>query len=183
MSDVPAELRAPDSPVPESEHVDEGRYDAGDPHRRRSAHLLGLIVSGGVLAAAPETYAIPRVVAVLVGTLAVYWIAETYVHWIASRTIHRRDLTRAERRRIVRDGWPLMAACAVPLGVLVVEGLLQVPPALAVTVALGLNTALLFVVGWNMGRAGGLSRPRALGAAVVTGMLGVAMILLKAGLH
>lgn len=171
------------APVAESEHVDEGRYDAGDPHRRRSAHLLGLIVSGAVLAAAPESYSISRVAAALLGTLAVYWIAETYVHWIASRTIHRRDLTSDERRRIIRDGWPLMAACAVPLAVLLGEALIRVPTALAVNIALAVNTALLFAVGWNMARAGGLRGGGAFGAALVTGLLGVATILLKSGLH
>jgi hypothetical protein len=169
--------------VAASEHEDEGRYDAGDRHRRRSAHLLGLIVSGAVLAAAPESYRIVRVILVLVGTLAVYWVAETYVHWIASRTIHGRDLTPEERRHIVRDGWPLMAACVVPLSVLLVEALLDVPTVLAVNIALGINTALLFIVGWNMGRAGALRGWQLVFASAVTGLLGVAMILLKSGLH
>lgn len=48
-----------------------------------------------------------------------YWAAETYVHWIAARTLVQRDLNRDERRGIVRDGWPLMAASAVPLACLV----------------------------------------------------------------
>ncbi|MGD9954522.1 MAG: hypothetical protein AB7V23_00495, partial [Candidatus Nanopelagicales bacterium] len=73
-----------DTQIPASEHEDEGRYDAGDPHRRRSAHLYGLIVSGAVLATAPESFRISRVAFMLVATLAIYWIAETYVHWIAT---------------------------------------------------------------------------------------------------
>jgi hypothetical protein len=169
--------------VPPSEHLDEGRYDAGDPHRRRSAHLYGLIVSGAVLATAPDDYRLSRVALALVATLATYWIAETYVHWIATRTIHGRDLTGAERRRIVGDGWPLMAACIVPIGVLFAEAVLQVETATAIKVALAVNTVLLGAVGWNMGRAGGLRGVRLLASTAATGLLGVVMIVLKTTLH
>lgn len=171
------------APVPAEEHEDEGRYDAGDPHRRRSAHLYGLIVSGAVLATAPDDYRLFRIALVLVATLAVYWLAETYVHWIATRTIHKRDLTRAERMRIVKDGWPLMAACVVPVGVLLAEAVLQVETAVAVNVALVVNAVLLGLVGWNMGRAGGLRGRRLVASCAMTALLGVVMIVLKSTLH
>ncbi|MGE0819701.1 MAG: hypothetical protein AB7O74_13670 [Candidatus Nanopelagicales bacterium] len=172
-----------DTQIPASEHEDEGRYDAGDPHRRRSAHLYGLIVSGAVLATAPESFRISRVAFMLVATLAIYWIAETYVHWIATRTIHGRDLTGPERRRIIKDGWPLMAACIVPVVVLLGEAVLQLETAVAVKVALIVNTLLLGAVGWNMGRAGGLRGARLVASSVMTALLGVVMIVLKTTLH
>jgi len=171
------------APVPAAEHDDEGRYDAGDPHRRRSAHLYGLIVSGAVLATAPDSFRISRVAFMLVATLAIYWIAETYVHWIATRTIHGRDLTGPERRRIIKDGWPLMAACIVPVIVLLGEALLQLDTDLAVKIALGVNTLLLGGVGWNMGRAGGLRGARLVASSLMTALLGVVMIVLKTTLH
>ena len=171
------------APVPAVEHEDEGRYDAGDPHRRRSAHLYGLIVSGAVLATAPESFRISRVAFMLVATLAVYWVAETYVHWIATRTIHGRDLTRAERMRIIKDGWPLMAACIVPIIVLLGEAVLQIETDVAIRVALMVNTLLLGAVGWNMGRAGGLRGARLVASSFVTALLGVVMIVLKTTLH
>jgi hypothetical protein len=171
------------SRVPTSEHVEEGRYDAGDPHRRRSAHLYGLIVSGAVLATAPDDYRLARVAAALVATLAIYWIAETYVHWIAARTIRGRDLTRAERTRIIKDGWPLMATCIVPIVVLSAEALLQVETATAVRVALTINAVLLGLVGANMGRAGGLRGAALVASTFATGALGVVMIALKTSLH
>jgi hypothetical protein len=178
------DFRGPTGPVaPTSEHDVEHRYDAGDPHRRRAAHLMGLIVSGAVLATAPDTFLILRVAFILLGTLAVYWAAETYAHWIASRTVHGRDLTRAERIQLIKDGWPLMAACAVPLAVLLLEALLQVPTERAVNIALLINTGLLFAVGWNMSRAGGLRGVRLVASALVTGLLGIAMVFLKIGLH
>ena len=53
-------------------------------HRRRAANLYGLIISGAVLATAPDDIRLARVALLLFGTLLVYWAAETYVHWIAT---------------------------------------------------------------------------------------------------
>ena len=81
-----------------------------DLHRRRAAYLYGLIVSGAVLAASPDALNIAHVALALLGTLVIYWAAETYVHFIATRTHLQRRLTRHERVGIVRDGLPPMAA-------------------------------------------------------------------------
>ena len=123
----------------------------------RAAHLYGLIVSGAVLATASDEFRLSRVAVILVCTLGIYWAAETYVHWIAARSHVQRDLTREERRRIVADGWPLVAACAVPLTFLGAEALLGMETAVALDVTLAVNTVLLFVVGWQMGSG---RRPR-----------------------
>ena len=155
----------------------------GDPHRRRAAHLYGLIVSGAVLATAADDLRLIRVAVILLSTLAIYWAAETYVHWIAARTLVQRDLSRVELRAIIRDGWPLVAASAVPLLVLGLEALLGVETALALDVTLAINTVLLFVVGLQMGRSGGLTGARLLLSAGTTGLLGVALIALKALMH
>ena len=96
---------------------------AADLHRRRASHLYGLIVSGAVLASASDEFRLGRIAVVLVVTLLVYWAAETYVHWIAMRALVQRDLTSGERRRIVHDGWPLVAASGVPLLFLGLEAL------------------------------------------------------------
>ena len=65
----------------------------GDPHRRQASHLYGLIVSGAVLATAPDDFRLVRVAVLLFGTLVIYWAAETYVHWIAARSVVQRHLT------------------------------------------------------------------------------------------
>ncbi|GEA86000.1 MAG: hypothetical protein NVV70_15040 [Cellulomonas sp.] len=152
-------------------------------HRRRASHLYGLIISGSVLAAAPVEFGLGRVAAAVVLTLTVYWVAESYAHWIAARTVHGRDLTRDERRTVLADGLPLVASCLVPVGVLVVEALLGMQTATGVDIALAVNVVLLVGVGWRMGLAGGLRGVRLLMSAVVTGMLGAVMIALKHGLH
>ncbi len=157
--------------------------EGGDAHRRRAAHLYGLIVTGAVLATAPDDFRLVRVAVLLLGTLGIYWAAETYVHWMAARTVFQRDLTPPERRAIVVDGWPLVAASAVPLAVLAVEALLGVETKAALDVTLAVNAVLLFVLGWQMGRTGGLAGVRLLLSAGAAGLLGVTLIALKTLLH
>ena len=152
-------------------------------HRRRASHLYGLIVSGSVLAAAPEGFGLARIAVAVVLTLGVYWAAESYAHWIAARTIHGRDLTRAERRMVLSDGLPLIAASLAPVVVLLAEEVLGVETETGVEIALAVNVALLVIVGWRMARAGGLTGGRQALAAVSTGLLGLVMIALKHGLH
>ena len=157
--------------------------EAADPLRRRAAHLYGLIVSGAVLATAPDDFRLVRVAILLLGTLGIYWAAETYVHWIAARTHKQRGLNREEQRKIVADGWPLVAACAVPLMFLAGEALLGMETSTALDLTLAVNTILLFIVGWQMGTGGGLAGVRLVLAAGATGLLGVALIALKSMMH
>jgi hypothetical protein len=156
---------------------------AGDPHRRRAAHLYGLIVSGAVLATAADEFRLARVAIILLFTLAIYWAAETYVHWIALRSLVKRDLSRGERRKIVSDGWPLVTASAVPLLFLGLEAMLGVETSVALDLTLVVNTVLLFVVGWQMGKAGGLAGARLALSAGASGLLGVALVTLKTLMH
>jgi hypothetical protein len=156
---------------------------AGDPHRRRAAHLYGLIVSGAVLATAGDELRLVRVAIILFSTLLIYWAAETYVHWMAARTHLQRGLQRRELRAIVRDGWPLVAACAVPMLCLGLEAILGIETALALDLTLAVNAVLLFVVGWQMAGSGGLAGMRQAVAAATAGLLGLALIALKALMH
>jgi hypothetical protein len=167
-----------DGDVTQAAHI-----EPADPHRRRAAHLYGLIVSGAVLASAPDEFRLFRVAIILLCTLGIYWAAETYVHWIAARTLVQRDLNSEERRTILADGWPLVAACAVPLMFLGAEALVGVETAVALDLTLGVNTVLLLVVGWQMGTAGGLTGVRLLLSASATGILGLALIALKTLMH
>jgi hypothetical protein len=154
-----------------------------DHHRRRAAHLYGLIVSGAVLATAPDDFRLVRVAVLLLGTLCIYWAAETYVHWMAARTVLQRDLRPAERRAVVRDGWPLVAACGVPLFLLCLEALVGMQTKTALDLTLAVNAALLFALGWQMGRASGLRGSRLVIASASAGLLGILMIVLKTQLH
>lgn len=151
-----------------------------DLHRRRASYLYGLIVSGAVLATASESYRISRVIIAMVATLFIYWASESYVHWIAAREHLQRNLTTHERRQLVLDGWPLVTASGVPVIVLTVEALLQVEDARAVDIALVVNTVLLLVVGYTMSRQSNLTGWRLWASTLLAGLLGVAIIAVKA---
>jgi len=155
----------------------------GDPHRRLAAHLYGLIVSGAVLATAPDEFRLSRVAVLLLITLAIYWAAETYAHLMAARAVVQRDLTRAESRTIVSDGWPLVSASAVPLVFLAAEALLGIETSVALKLTLGVNAILLVIAGWRIGADGGLRGFRLALSAVIAGLLGVSLVALKALMH
>ncbi len=155
----------------------------GDAHRRRAAHFYGLIVSGAVLATAPDDFRLWRVAILLLGTLLIYFAAETYVHWLAARSVVGRDLTSVERRQILIDGWPLVTACGVPVVFLTLEGIAGVETSVALDLALVLNAGLLFLVGWRMGRAQNLTGLRLALSVGAAGMLGVSLIALKTLMH
>src|SRR3954470_9927603 len=125
--------------------------DVIDPHdsavKRRAAYFYGLIVCGAVLAADPENVRLWVIGVALVSTVLVYWFAETYVHWVAARSTRRRNLTTAERWATISNGFPLVLACAVPAGVLLIEGVAGVSTPTAVQVALVVNVILLVGVG------------------------------------
>jgi hypothetical protein len=154
-----------------------------DPHRRRAAHLYGLIVSGAVLATAPDEFRLARVAVIMLGTLAIYWAAETYVNLMAGRTHLQRRLTSAERRTIVVDGWPLVAASAIPLAFLAGEALLGMETKAALDLTLAVNAVLLFLLGWRMGRVSGLTGAKLVLAAGLAGLLGLTLIALKTLMH
>lgn len=155
----------------------------GGSYEQRSAYLYGLIVTGSVLAAAPEDSGLVRIVALLGGTLLVYWCAETYANLVVARTLVGRPLRAAERRELFHEGLPLVVACAVPGVVLLVEALLRVRTSVAVDVALVVNLVLLLMVGWRMSSAGGMTGGSRLVATAIAGLFGVAMIGLKLLLH
>jgi hypothetical protein len=151
--------------------------------RRRAAHLYGLIVCGAVLAAASDTARLGWVAVAVLGTLAIYWLAEAYAHWMSGLMVHQRPLTRAERRAALLDGFPLVAASVVPVLVLFLEAVLRVDTARGLRIALWVNVGLLLAVGWNMSTAGGFRGWRRVGLAAVAGLMGVAMVFLKTLLH
>ena len=105
------------------------------------------------------------------------------MHWIAIRTHVQRDLTGAERRTVVSDGWPLVAASGVPLAFLAGAAVLGMETALALNLTLVVNAVMLFVAGWTMGVAGGITGIRLVLSAAATGLLGLALVGLKSLMH
>jgi len=151
--------------------------------RRRAAHLYGLVVTGSVLAAAPVDLGLARIALLLLGTLLVYWAAESYAHMIGARTALRRSMTPHERREVFHDGVPLIAACLIPAVVLLGEAVLGVDVETGIDIALAVNLAMLLVVGWRMSTVSGMTGFVRIGSTLLCGLLGIALAALKMGLH
>ena len=167
----------------EAEQFSVGPLDVPGQLRRRAAHLYGLIICGAVLAAATDSARLSLVALAMLGTLAIYWLAEAYAHWMAALMVHQRPLTRAEGRAAILDGFPLVAASVVPVLVLALEAVLGVDTPRGLRIALWVNAALLLGVGWSMSTGGGFRGWRRVGLALIAGLMGVAMVGLKTLLH
>jgi hypothetical protein len=151
--------------------------------RGLASAIYGLVVAAATLAAASTMNSIWRIAVGTIGTTLVYWIAESYAHVIARRSIVRRPLTRAEVRHLLSQGWGLVSATYLPLLGLAVAGLLGASTALAVDVALLIVTVLLGIIGWTSSRRGGLSGWRLVANVALTLALGFVMVGLKRLLH
>ncbi len=150
------------------------------PSRRRASALYGLIIAGAVLATSGTEERLWAVAASLLATLAVYWLAETYVHFMSERAVERRPLDRRTAAVLARDGLPLISASLIPLAALLVAGLVGQPVAGAADWALYATTAALLLEGYRISRDAGVVGVRLVAAVAFTGLLGVAMIVLKA---
>jgi hypothetical protein len=147
-----------------------------------AAGIYGVIVGAAVMAASHADSAAAVTVAVLV-TLVIYWGAERYARLVAERIHEGRRPTWRQVRVQLTTGWEMVTASALPLAVLGVLYLLGADLDVAVLWALVCSTLLLCLAGWEVGRNGHLSRLERLTSAVVAGLFGLFLILLKALLH
>lgn len=154
-----------------------------DLHRRRASALYGLIIGGAVLATSGVEERLGFIALSLVITLAVYWVAETYVHVMAERGVERHELSRATALTIAKDGLPLISVSAVPLVILLVGALAGLTTVRAADLALYANTIVLLVAGYRISRDAGLVGVRLAVSVTISGLLGLAMVGLKIALN
>jgi hypothetical protein len=154
-----------------------------DAHRRRASELYGLIIGGAVLATSGVEERLLFIALSLVITLAVYWVAETYVHLMAERGVEGHELSRGTAATIAKDGLPLITVSAVSLVVLLVCGLAGMSGVKAADWALYANTLVLLVAGYRISRDAGLTGLRLAGSVAISGVLGLAMVGLKIALN
>jgi len=138
-----------------------------------------LIIGGSVLAAVTADQRLLLIAVSVVATLAVYWVAETYVHLMIERQMEHHELDRPTIRSIASDGLPLMTVSAIPIAVLVIAALAGMSTENAADVALTANTLLLLFAGYRIGRDAGLVGGRLVLSVTITGLLGIAIIGLK----
>ncbi|MDO8731108.1 MAG: hypothetical protein Q7L55_00795 [Actinomycetota bacterium] len=156
--------------------VEEAQANVG---RRSASALYGLIIACAVLATASTDDRLVFVALTVIGTLGVYWIAETYVHVMASRQAQHHELNRAQFAAIARDGLPLITVTFAPLVALLIAALLGLSAELGEDIALTINILLLLTFGYQMSKGAGIRGFRLIVSTMVAGLLGLAMVGLK----
>lgn len=147
--------------------------------RRRAAGIYGAIVTAATLTAAGGQLRTLALVATVVITLLVYWVAEEYAELLGEQTEHGQLPTRAQIRAELTATWPMVTASYLPLLALLLARLAGASDSAAANV--GLTTAVVLLVYHTMsaGRAAQLSGRPLIITTCVAAALGVVMILLK----
>ncbi|MFC4041797.1 hypothetical protein ACFO1B_25475 [Dactylosporangium siamense] len=154
----------------------------GPDEESTAAGIYGVIIGAAVMASSHAATAAAVIGAVVVA-LIVYWTAERYSRLVAQRIHAHRRPTAREVRAQLTTGWEIVTASALPVAVLALLRVGGVPLRASVLSALVCSTLLLCLAGWEVGRNGQLTRPERLVSALVAGVFGALMILLKITLH
>lgn len=164
------------------------------PRRKTDSDPLGLVtggegvITGTVVCAAAIAYAgnyvdsVARLTAVIVGTVAVYWLAHLHAETIGSSLTHRHHPVAAFRHSMA-ETWPILAAAVLPVGVLLVTSLLGAELRTAAWAALLASIALLTAYSYLAGARGGLDTGGRIASAAAGAALGILVALLKVALH
>lgn len=145
-------------------------------------------ITGTVVCAAAIAYAgdridsVAQLTAVILGTVAVYWIAHLHAFTIGSALTHRHHPVAAFRQAL-RETWPIAGASVVPLAVLLVSSLLGADLRAAAWAALIATIALLAGYSYIAGVRGGLDTGGRIASAAAGAVVGLLVVLLKVALH
>jgi hypothetical protein len=156
---------------------------------RRTPNLAGAIY-GNVLATStvaalstdPDLGA-TAILASLVATVLVFWVAHAYAEVVSATVLGARTLPIAEVRRVMAREWSI-AQAAIPTGIpLALAGVGLWSTRTGVTLALA--GGVLALAGWGLvfGRRARLPRWRALVVAVVSAAFGLVVVALKVLVH
>lgn len=163
--------------------------EAVQPEDNLSAVIYGQLITGATLASAVgETRSLAGLLLVTVTTIVVFAIADAYAEAIGSRLlVARRGPAGPQRsrasfhlRRELRRVLVMTVACLPPLAVVAVAEALGASPDAACYLGLGMITISLIGYGLRSARLGGLNPLAQVFVALLLGVLGGAIILLKA---
>ena len=145
--------------------------------------ITGTVVCAAAIAyAAGHTDSVWELSGVILGTVAVYWVAHLHAVTIGASLTHRHHPVAAFRHAL-HETWPIAGASVVPLGVLLVTSLLGAELRTAAWCALIATNVLLATYSYVAGVRGGLDTWGRIASAVAGLALGLLVVLLKVGLH
>jgi hypothetical protein len=137
-------------------------------------------VTAAVLAASGNTLSSAALEVTTVVTLVVYWLAEQYAELLGEHTHAGRLPSIRQVVSSLATTWPMVTASFIPLVSLLVVRLLGASAPGAANVALVVTIVLLVIHGYAAGRAARLTGVRLAMVSATAGLLGVAMVILKA---
>ena len=153
---------------------------SGDP----TGVIYGTIVAGSVIALlSRHTETAERLGLEVLGTLLVYWLAHGYCEALSERYVHGTRLRPAEVGHALVHELGILKGGVAPVAVLVVAKLSGAEYETAVWIAMGTTVVLLFLAGIVAGIRSGARGPELALDGVIGGLFGLALVLLKAGLH
>jgi hypothetical protein len=147
--------------------------------RRRASGIYGAIITAAILATAGNELRTGGLVAGVVITLVVYWLAEEYAELLGEQAEGGLIPTWDYIRGSLAATWPMVTASFVPLAVLVLARLAGASIPVADNIGLAAAIVLLTVHGWWAARAAELRGWRLAWATSVALGLGLVMVVLK----
>jgi hypothetical protein len=146
--------------------------------------IYGTIITAALIAAESQTpVAVSEIVATVMVTLLVYWLAHAYADVLAIGIKEERVPWMRPARRALGEEWPIVHASFAPLVVLLATYGLGASKDQAISIALWFTVFLL--AGWGVlaGRRSGLKGIGLVAAAILTGFCGLVIVVMKILLH
>jgi hypothetical protein len=147
--------------------------------KRRAAGIYGAIITAAILATAGSELHTGALVATVVITLMVYWLAEEYAELLGEQVEGGLVPTWDYIRGALAATWPMVSASFVPLAALVVARLAGATIQVADNIGLAVAILLLTVHGWLAARSAQLHGMQLIFTTSVAAALGLIMVLLK----
>jgi hypothetical protein len=148
------------------------------PARDASGAIYGTLVTAGTILGASEgANDVIEVSITVVVTLTLYWIAHSYAE-VMGNADRVTPSWRAAIRQLTLES-RMVAACVVPLAVLIAADLLGVSFELAITIGLCTTVGLLFLWGVLASQRADLSRGWAVVSGLLYTLLGAAIVAVK----
>ena len=144
--------------------------------------ITGTVVSAAVIAAAVGHLEETRLVIAILATALIYWLAHLHARTLGDAVKHRTHPVDALKEALA-ETWPILAAAALPALILIVAQLAGAEIRTAAWIAVIASTVLLTGYSFIAGRRGGLGLGGSLVSASIGALLGILIIVLKAGLH
>jgi hypothetical protein len=147
--------------------------------RRRASGIYGAIITAAILATAGNELHTSGLVATVVITLVVYWLAEEYAELLGEQAEGGRVPTWDYIRGSLAATWPMVTASFAPLVALVLARLAGATIPVADNIGLATAIALLMIHGWSAARAAQLRGWQLAWATSIALTLGLVMVVLK----